>query len=146
MSEQFKRGLKELIRIDPEHGEASIEELQRLCPDFAEYFVTMAFGEIYSRDALDAKTKALVSIANLVALGHCDGFLRTQILGAKNAGCSRDEVIEVMIQSIIYSGFPKALLGLKMAVEVFARAAPASKSKRGSSKGVSQGERAGGSS
>ncbi len=138
MSEQYKRGLKELLRIDSEHGEESIEELKRISPDFAEYFVSFNAGEIRAREVLDGRAKTLIAMINLVALGHCDGFLRTEIKGARGAGWSREEIIEVMIQCIVYLGFPKALLGLKMAVEVFAKekppASPKSKGKVAKSK------------
>ncbi len=124
MSEQYKRGLKELLRINPEHGEQSIDELKRISPDFAEYFVSFNAGEIRVREALDDRAKVLIAMTSLVALGHCDGFLQTEIKGARRAGWSREEIIEVMIQCIVYLGFPKALLGLKMAVEVFAKEKP----------------------
>jgi 4-carboxymuconolactone decarboxylase len=131
MSEQYRRGIQEIMLIDPEHGEESIEELQRICPDFAEYFVTIVFGEFYSRKILDPKTKALIGIGNLIGIGHCHGFLRTQILGASRAGCARQEIAEAIIQSAVHSGFPAALSALKIMVEAFADEATSSSDIKG---------------
>lgn len=121
MSQQYQRGLQELRKINP-NADASIEELKRVCPDLAEYFVTFGFGEIYSRPVLDAKTKALVAIGSLVALGYCEGFLRTHVQGALHAGCTREEIQEVIIQNIIFTGFPTALVGLRIVTEAFGSA------------------------
>lgn len=120
MTQQYQRGLQELRRINPDHADESIEELKRICPDLAEYFVTFGFGEVYSRPALDAKTKALVAIGSLTALGYCEGFLKTHVQGAIHAGCSREEILEVVIQSIVFIGFPAALAALRIVTEAFA--------------------------
>ena len=119
MSELYRRGLKEITRIDPEGGADFIEELRKASPDLSEYFVEFGFGEIYARDVLDAKTKALIAISSLVCIGHCQSHLKILILGAIRAECSKEEIIETIIQSVAHVGFPSALLAMKTAAEAF---------------------------
>jgi 4-carboxymuconolactone decarboxylase len=57
-------------------------------------------------------------VAALVAMGNAF-LLKVHINGALNVGCSRTEVIEVIIQMAVYAGFPAALNGLSAAKEVF---------------------------
>ena len=45
--------------------------------------------------------------------------------GALNVGCTRDEIVEVLMQMAVYAGFPAALNGLFAAKEVFAERAAA---------------------
>lgn len=59
-------------------------------------------------------------MAALCALGTAAPQLRVHIHGALNVGCTREEVVEVMMQMALYAGFPAALNGLFAAREVFA--------------------------
>jgi 4-carboxymuconolactone decarboxylase len=120
MNQQYQRGLQELQKINPSHALQSVEELKRISPDIAEYFVSFGHGEIYSRNILDPKTKALVVVASLIGLGNCDGYLQTQVLGALHAGCTREQIVEVALQNIQLIGFPNTLLALKNIQEAFA--------------------------
>jgi 4-carboxymuconolactone decarboxylase len=52
-------------------------------------------------------------------MGNALPQLKVHIHGALNVGCSRTEVIEVIIQMAVYAGFPAALNGLSAAKEVF---------------------------
>ncbi len=69
MPESYLKGLEEITRNDPENGAHFVEELKKISPDFAEYFVGFAFGKIHARNVLDPKVKELVAIASLIALG-----------------------------------------------------------------------------
>ena len=119
MSENYRRGLKEITRIDPKRGAELVRELKKISPDFAEYFVEFAFGTVYARDVLDPKTKELVAIASLTVIGHCQNHLRTHIAAAFRAGCTKEEIVEVIIQSAVYVGFPSALSALKLVKDFF---------------------------
>jgi 4-carboxymuconolactone decarboxylase len=58
-------------------------------------------------------------VAALTALGNAAPQLKVHIHGALNVGCSREEVVEVIMQMAVYAGFPTALNGLFLAKEVF---------------------------
>jgi 4-carboxymuconolactone decarboxylase len=119
MPEAYLKGLEEIAGTDPENGPLFVEELKRVSPDFAEYFVGFAFGKIHARTILDPKVKELVAIASLIALGDGKSHLRLRILGAVRAGCSKEEIIEVIIQSVVYVGFTRAMVALNIVREVF---------------------------
>ncbi len=57
--------------------------------------------------------------AALTALGHAQPQLKVHLHGALNVGCTREELVEVIIQMAVYAGFPAALNGMATAKEVF---------------------------
>jgi 4-carboxymuconolactone decarboxylase len=118
-NERYARGLDKLNEIDGDQGEQVIESLVEISPDFARYLIEFPFGDIYSRPGLDLKSRELVVVAALTALGNASPQLKVHIHGALNVGCSRQEVREVLIQMAVYAGFPAALNGLFVAKEVF---------------------------
>jgi 4-carboxymuconolactone decarboxylase len=111
--------MEAIERIDPTEGKLFIHELNQVSPDFAAYFVEFGFGEIYSRPVLDSKSKELIAVAVLTAVGAPERHLKLHIYGAVGAGCTRHEIIEAIIQSIIYNGFMRSITALKMVREVF---------------------------
>jgi 4-carboxymuconolactone decarboxylase len=113
------RGLEKLKEIDGEAGERVIESLKDISPDFARYIIEFPFGDIYSRTGLDLKSREIATVAALVIMGNAVSRLKVHINGALNVGCSRTEVVEVIIQIAVYAGFPAALNGLSAAKEVF---------------------------
>jgi 4-carboxymuconolactone decarboxylase len=46
-------------------------------------------------------------------MGNASSQLKVHINGALNVGCSRTEIIEVIIQMAVYAGFPSPLNGLQ---------------------------------
>ncbi len=120
MNNRYERGLEKLKEIDAEQGERVVASLADIAPDFARYVVEFPFGDIYTRPGLDLKTRELASVAALTAMGTAPNQLRIHIHGALNVGCSRSEILEVIMQMVVFAGFPAALNGLAAAREVFA--------------------------
>jgi 4-carboxymuconolactone decarboxylase len=116
--DSYLKGLEQIAAIDPESGPAFVEELKTISPDFAEYFVGFAWGKIHARNVLAPKIKELIAIANLIGIGDGKEHLRLRIQGAYRAGCTTEEIIEVIIQSIVHVGFTKALIALHLVKEV----------------------------
>jgi 4-carboxymuconolactone decarboxylase len=119
-NERYLRGWAKLKEIDGAQGEQVIASLNDIAPDFARLLIEFPFGDIYARPGLDLKTRELAVVAALTALGNAAPQLKVHIHGALNVGCSRQEVIEVIMQMAIYAGFPAALNGLFAAKEVYA--------------------------
>ena len=109
-----------LREIDGEVGEKVVASLADIAPDFARYLIEFPFGDIYSRPGLDLKSRKIAVVAALTAMGNAQPQLKVHIHGALNVGCSRDEVVETIMQMAVYAGFPAALNGLAAAKEVFA--------------------------
>jgi 4-carboxymuconolactone decarboxylase len=117
---RYERGLAKLREIDGQAGERVIQALADVAPDFARLLIEFPFGDIYSRPQLDLKSREIGVVAALTALGNAQPQLKVHIHGALNVGCTRDEVVEIIMQMAVYAGFPAALNGLFAAKEVFA--------------------------
>jgi alkylhydroperoxidase/carboxymuconolactone decarboxylase family protein YurZ len=89
----------------------------KLAPDFFRYVAESAFGMIWSRPGLAIRDRSLVTVAQLAALGHSQE-LRAHLAGALNLGISREELVEVMMQTAVYAGVPAANEALRVAAEV----------------------------
>ena len=118
-TERYARGWQKLQEIDGAAGERVIDSLKDIAPDFARYLIEFPFGDIYSRPGLDLKSREIATVAALTALGNAAPQLKVHIQAALNVGCSRQEVVETIMQMAVYAGFPAALNGLFAAKEVF---------------------------
>lgn len=126
--DRYQRGWEKLKEVDGEAGERVIKSLEDVAPDFARYLIEFVFGDIYFRPALDLKSREIAVIAALTALGNAVPQLKVHVNGALNVGCTRQEVVEVIMQMAVYAGFPAALNGLFAAKEVFRERDEAGKS------------------
>jgi 4-carboxymuconolactone decarboxylase len=118
-SERFKNGLKKLTEIDGKAGENVIESLKDVSPDLARYTIEYPFGDIYSREQLDLRSREIATIAALTALGFATSQLKVHINAGLNVGLSETEIKEIIIQMSVYAGFPAALNAMNVAKEVF---------------------------
>jgi 4-carboxymuconolactone decarboxylase len=75
--------------------------------DFQEFITRYAWGEIWARPGLDRRTRSLLTIAMMAALGRWDE-LRLHIRATRNTGVTREDVREVLLQVGVYAGVPAA--------------------------------------
>lgn len=115
---RYQAGLEKLTAIDGEAGHQVIESLKDVCPDLARYTIEFPFGDIYSREGLDIKSREIATVAALTAMGHCAPQLKVHVHAALNVGCTPEEVKETVLQMAIYAGFPAALNGMFIVKEV----------------------------
>jgi len=117
--DRYARGMKALERVNGEDGKKAMESLKAFCPDMADHIIKFAYGDVASRPTLDARIRELLTVAALTAMGNARPQLKVHIEGALNAGCTREEVMEAIIQMAVYAGFPAAMNGIFAAKEVF---------------------------
>lgn len=117
---QYQRGWEMLQRISGEPGVEVMESLNDTAPDLGRYIVEFVYGEMYTRPGLELRSRQLVAIAALSALGNARPQLKVHIGGALNVGCTREEIVEAIMHAGIFAGFPSALNGVSAAAEVFA--------------------------
>ena len=88
-----------------------------LAPDFFALVTQFVFGMFWSRPNLDLRSRSLCTVAQLAALGKTDE-LKGHLVGALNLGISRDELIEVLMQTACYAGVPTAVGALNAAADI----------------------------
>jgi 4-carboxymuconolactone decarboxylase len=86
----------------------------KLAPEFFEWVTRSCFGDVWSRPGLDLRSRSLVTVAQLAALGKLDE-LKAHLAGALRLGIAREELIEVLIQTACYAGIPAAVQALNAA-------------------------------
>jgi 4-carboxymuconolactone decarboxylase len=118
--ERHERGLKTLQHLSGEAEPTVVTSLADIAPDLGRFIAEFAYGDVLTRPELDLRDRELVTIGALAALGNAAPQLRFHINGALNAGCTRAEVIEALIQIAVYAGFPAAINAVEAAREVFA--------------------------
>lgn len=115
---RLERGYKKLLEIDGKAGEAVKNSLNEISPDLVKYMIEYSFGDVYSREGLDLKSKEIAVVAALTALGNAQPQLKVHINGALNVGCTINEVKEIIIQMSGYSGFPTSINAMNALKEV----------------------------
>jgi alkylhydroperoxidase/carboxymuconolactone decarboxylase family protein YurZ len=81
--------------------------LEQLDPEFHRYVLGFVYGEVYSGEVLDPKTRALCTVAMLGCLDQ-QLQLGVYVRAARRQGASEEEVREVLRQVAVYAGFPSA--------------------------------------
>jgi 4-carboxymuconolactone decarboxylase len=112
-------GLDVLAKIDGHAGTAVIDSLAEVSPALGHHVAAFAFGDIYDRPGLDARSRQLVTIGILTALGGCEPQLKVHVGAALNVDLTPDEIVEAMLHAAVYAGFPRALNATLAAKEVF---------------------------
>ncbi len=115
-----ERGLAVLALIDGDAGRSVIDSLADVSPALSHHIAAFAFGDVYDRPGLDARSRQLVTIGVLTALGGCEPQLRVHVGAALNVGLTREEITEAILHSCVYAGFPRSLNAIFAAQEVFA--------------------------
>ena len=76
-----------------------------------------AWGNTWQRDGIDLKTRSIVTVSMLVALGRMHE-LKIHVRGALNNGVTREELQEIFLHASVYCGFPAAVDAFRSASEV----------------------------
>jgi 4-carboxymuconolactone decarboxylase len=108
-----------LSRITGGTGTSVVESLKDIAPDLAEWIIDFSYGDVMSRPGLDLRSRQFATVAALTAMGTAMPQLRVHLHGALNVGCKPSELVEVILQMAVYSGFPSAINALDVAREVF---------------------------
>ncbi|MFH0825993.1 MAG: carboxymuconolactone decarboxylase family protein [Pseudomonadota bacterium] len=118
-SERYTRGMTALQALDAEGAAKVMKGLQDIAPDMARFIIEFGYGDVYSRPALDPKSRQAATIAALTALGNAGPQLKFHLRAALNVGLSPQEIIEVMYVTTVFAGFPSGINGINAAREVF---------------------------
>ncbi len=85
--------------------------------DFQQFVTEHAWGAVWTRDGLDRRSRSMITITAMVALGHHDE-LAMHVRAARTNGLSVEEIREVILHSAVYCGVPAANTAFRVAQEV----------------------------
>ena len=105
-SELFEKGLA--LRRDvlgAEYVDASMDDAGEFMMSFQRVVTELVWGYAWSRPGLDRKTRSMLNLAMLTALGRPQE-LAVYVKGALRSGVSVDEIREILIHATVYCGTP----------------------------------------
>ena len=121
-SELFKQGKQ--IRGEvagAEHLDRMLAKADDFSAPIQQLVTEYCWGFVWGREGLDRKTRSMLNLAMLSALGRGHEF-KLHCRGALRNGVSRDEIREIIMQIGIYCGVPAMMESTRLAQEVFADA------------------------
>jgi len=119
-SEYYKKGMKVLGAIGDPGGEIvaeSLKAIENLAPGLSNSVVEFLYGDVYSREGLDMRSREIVAIAAQAVVGS-NPQLTDHIITGLIVGLTKEERKEILVQIAFFAGFPAALEALKTASEV----------------------------
>jgi 4-carboxymuconolactone decarboxylase len=105
--------------LGAEYVDKSLSSADEFTQPMQELVTEYCWGEIWTRPGLDRRTRSFLNLAMLTALNR-PHEIKLHVRGALNNGLTRDELMEVFLQSAIYCGVPAALDAMRVAREIFA--------------------------
>ncbi len=103
--------------LGDEHVDRAIAATTPFTRDFQDLITAYAWGEIWTRPGLDRRSRSMITLTALVALGHHEE-LALHVRAARTNGLSDDEIKEVLLQTAIYCGVPAANTAFRIAQKV----------------------------
>ena len=99
------------------HVDRAVAATTPLTAPFQDLVTRYAWGDVWSRPGLDRRTRSMLTLALLAALGH-DTELALHVRAAVTNGVTHDEIGEVMVHTAVYAGVPAANSALSVAQQV----------------------------
>jgi len=117
MDQQFEDGLRMRKQV---MGDAFVEQafagVDSFTAPLQEFVTRNAWGTVWCRDGLDLKTRSLMTLSMLTALGRAHE-IKGHVRGAVNNGASVKEIQEVLLHAGVYCGMPLAIDAFRSAHE-----------------------------
>ncbi|MBO4909394.1 MAG: carboxymuconolactone decarboxylase family protein [Clostridiales bacterium] len=101
---------------------AGRDALGEFAPNFAHYNDDILFGENWNDEALDLKTRSMITVVALMSQGITDSSIKYHITNAKNHGVTKEEMVAAITHTAFYAGWPKAWATFNLAKEVYGEA------------------------
>ena len=90
------------------HVDRASAQTTALTAEFQDLITRYAWGEIWTRPGLDVRTRRILVLGTLIALGRFEEFRMHARAALREGGFSEDELKEVVLQQAIYCGVPAA--------------------------------------
>ncbi len=117
--QRFNDGLKTRREVlGAKYVDASMAAVDDFNREFTDMLNASCWNDIWNRPGLPRKTRSMLNLAMLTALGK-EHELKLHLRGSLNNGVTKDEIKEVLLQTAIYCGVPAAVVAFRCAREVF---------------------------
>ncbi len=103
--------------LGDEYVNRSLENATPFTKPFQDLVTEYCWGEVWTREGLDRRTRSIINLAMLTALNR-PHEIATHVRGALNNGLSEAEICEILLQTAIYCGVPAALDSFRIAQTV----------------------------
>jgi 4-carboxymuconolactone decarboxylase len=100
------------FRLQGDYFLHRVEEFDELDQDFTDVWLRWSYGGMYERTVLDEKTRVLIVVGECCVLG-AELQIANHIRSALAVGATKEEVVEVILQSHIYAGMPRMVAAMK---------------------------------
>ena len=109
MSDAHERGM-EVRRavLGDEHVDRAVAGTTEFTADFQDLITRYAWGEIWTRPGLDERSRRILVLGTLIALGRFDEFRMHARAAIDHGGFTPDDLKEIVLQQAIYCGVPAA--------------------------------------
>ena len=115
---RYARGLATRREVlGDEHVDRSLRNATEFSSAAQELVTEYCWGAVWTRPGLDRRTRSLLNLAMLTALGRMHEF-RAHVRGAVNNGCTTEEIRETLLQATVYCGAPAGLESFREAQSV----------------------------
>ena len=94
---------------------------RRVCRGGAPLLTELGFGDFMTRKGLDGKTRELLTVVILAAMGGAEVQVRSHVEGALKTGASKEEIVCALVHATPYMGFPRLFNALNCAKEVLSK-------------------------
>lgn len=110
--DRFEKGLAVQVEI---FGDTIKKNRESASPDqkhMQDYLSAFCFGDFYTRKGLDLKTRELLTLCMLSALGGAESQVKAHVRGNLNVGNDKETMIAAITHCLPYMGFPRTLNAL----------------------------------
>jgi 4-carboxymuconolactone decarboxylase len=127
----YERGLKMRRKVlGDEWVDRALATMTPFNRDFQELITRYAWDDIWVRPGMDRRTRRVLVIGQLLALGSWDEFSMHVRAALRSGDLAADDVKEILMQSTIYCGVPAANHGFKLARAVLEEPPPTRREKK----------------
>lgn len=103
--------------LGDEHVDRAIERTTEFTAPFQEFITRYAWGGVWTREGLDRRTRSVITLSVLTALGR-DNEIAMHVRAALRNGLTPEEIGEVLIHTAVYAGVPAANSAFAIAKQV----------------------------
>ena len=118
-SDRLTRAVSLLGRLEPGAPERVQSNLDAFHPDTTELVLGYAFADVVGRGEIDLKSREMLTVAMLAAMGTAQEQLEFHMRAAMHTGVSREEIVEIVLQVSVYAGVPACMNAITAAKQAF---------------------------